>query len=272
MKTVGIEFADLRYSAHQSLSAALDGREIVPVDDLVAAVRLPKSNAEVEVIRGAASAVEHAFKSAQELLKQDVKETTVASRIYQALLEKGSDYVAGQPYVKSGPRALNTHARWSDREIAADEHVLLEVGGCCQRYHAALMRTRLPARVPPALQRAIDAVRAGRDAHLKAVRPGATADEVHGAYLSALDEYGVRSWNRHSSGYPLGIAFPPYWGEIRLMTLARGDHRRLEPGMVLHVISGLTEPDEGVPHVGLSECVLVTDTGWERLIEVDDFI
>ena len=33
--------------------------------------------------------------------------------------------------------------------------------------------------------------------------------------------------------------------------------------MALHVISGLTEPAENVGHVGFSECVLVTETGWK---------
>jgi len=42
--------------------------------------------------------------------------------------------------------------------------------------------------------------------------------------------------------------------------------------MVLHAISGLTEPDAGVGHVGLSECVLVTPQGVEKLINVEDFL
>jgi Xaa-Pro dipeptidase len=272
LRTVGVEFADMRLSAHRNIAAALEGRSVVPVDPLIADIRLPKSRGEVALIRQAAAAVEAAFKTAQSLLVGPTNERRLAAAIYDTLLACGSDYVAGQPYVKSGERALNTHARWSGRDIAPDEHVLLEIGGCVERYHAALMRTRLPKNPSPSVQRAVDAVRAGRDAHLKALRPGVTGDALHAAYLDALDRYGVRSWNRHSSGYPLGIAFPPYWGEIRLMTLTRGVTRQLEPGMALHVISGLTEPAENVAHVGLSECLLVTESGWERLINVDDFL
>lgn len=269
---VGLEFADLRLSAYKTLSEALDGRTLVPVDPLVADIRLPKSESEVALIRQAAKAVEGSFKTAQKILHGPINERSLVAAIYEALLARGSDYVAGQPYVKSGERALNTHARWSGREIAPADHVLLEIGGCVERYHAALMRTRLPQKITPAVQRATDAVRAGRDAHLAAIRPGSSGEEVHAAYLAALDTYGMASSNRHSSGYPLGIAYPPYWGEIRLMTLTLGVTRRLEAGMVLHVISGLTEPAQNVPHVGLSECLLVTDTGWERLINVDDFL
>lgn len=272
LKVVGLEFADIRLSAHRTLAAAVNERTIVPVDPIVADIRLRKSPGEVALIRKASAAVEAAFKAAQDLLVSATNERPLAAAIYDALLAHGSDYVAGQPYVKSGERALNTHARWSGRDIAPGDHVLLEIGGCVERYHAALMRTRLPQNPSPAVQLAVDAVRAGRDAHLEALRPGVTGEALHASYLAALDKYNVRSWNRHSSGYPLGMAFPPYWGEIRLMTLAGGVKRQIEPGMALHVISGLTEPAQNVPHVGFSECVLVTEHGWERLIEVDDFL
>lgn len=269
---IGLEFADLRLALHQALVAAIGAGELVPIDRDVGDIRLVKSAPEVECIRAAAAAVEAAYAAATEVLVSDTTEHRVAAAIYAALLAHGSHYTAGQPYVKSGPRALNTHARWGDRAVAPGEHVLLELAACRHRYHAALMRTRLPTRIGPALQRALDAVRAGRDAHLEALRPGITAGALHQAYLRALDRYGVRGWNRHSSGYSLGIAFPPYWGEIRHLTLGPGADRPLQPGMVLHVIAGLTEPEEGVGHVGLSECVLVTETGFERLINMRDFL
>jgi Xaa-Pro dipeptidase len=271
LRAVGLEF-DMRLPAHRLLSTALVGRTILPVDTLIADIRLRKSPGEVALIRQAAAAVEGAFGTARKALSGPTNERRLAASIYDALLARGSDYVAGQPYVKSGERALNTHARWSCRDIRMGEHVLLEIGGCIERYHAALMRTRLPQKMSPSVQRAVDAVRAGRDAHLTAVKPGATGADVHAAYLAALERYGVASWNRHSSGYSLGIAYPPYWGEVRLMTLTRGVERQLDPGMVFHVISGVTEPAENVPHVGFSECLLVTESGWERLIEVDDFL
>lgn len=270
--TLGLEFADLRHSAFQTFSEELSEYNLSPIDALIGNIRLRKSEGELESIRGAAAAVETAFCAARDVLDTPVSERRLAALIYDALLANGSDYVAGQPYVKSGERALNTHARWSGRKIDAEEHVLLEIGGCVDRYHAALMRTRLPTRLSPQLQRAADAVRKGRDAHLEVLRPGITGQHLHSAYLEALEKCNVRSWNRHSSGYSLGIAFPPYWGEIKLMTLAPGIEREIVPGMVLHVISGLTEPAQEVGHVGLSECVLVTENGWERLIELEDFL
>ena len=269
---IGLELKDIRQAVREKIAERLPHAEVVAVDELVTRQRLVKSSGEQSAIRRAASIVGQAYEAARALLASPTSEREVAASIYHALVLGGSDYVASQPYVKSGPRALQTHARWGDRAIATTDHVLLEIGAAVHRYHAALMRTRLPDERSPALQRAIDAVRAGRDAHLAVLKPGITAGMLHEAYLQALDRYSVRAWNRHSSGYSLGLAFPPYWGEIKLMTLTRASERRLEPGMALHVISGVTEPDAGVPHVGLSECVLVSDHGFERLIGAPDFL
>jgi Xaa-Pro dipeptidase len=267
---IGLETKDIRYSVQAKIAARLPAHE--PIDDLIASQRLVKSAAEIAAIRGAAAIVGKAYEAANALLAGPTSEREVAAAVYRTLVMNGSDYVASQPYIKSGNRALQTHARWGDRSIAPEDHVLLELGACSNRYHAALMRTRLPARPSPAVQRAIDAVRAGRDAHLSVLKPGTTADALHGSYLAALERYDAKAWNRHSSGYSFGIAYPPYWGEIKLMTLTRGVERRLEPGMALHVIAGVTAPEENVPHVGLSECVLITDRGFDRLIGAPDFL
>jgi Xaa-Pro dipeptidase len=269
---LGLETADLRHTMFSTLSRILSDVVLTSVDDIIADIQLVKSPAEIDVIRRSARLVEQGYIAADEALATATTERVVAAEIFSTLLRNGSDDLAGQPYVKSGDRALNTHARWTDRTIAPGDHVFIELAACVQRYQAALMRTRLPGSLSPAVQRAVDAVKAGRDAHLAKLRPGVTGHDLHAAYLDALERRGVASWNRHSSGEPLGIAYPPNWGETRLMTLTRGVERPIMPGMVLHVISGLTEPDEQVPHVGLSECVLITEDGYERLVEVRDFL
>jgi Xaa-Pro dipeptidase len=270
--SIGLETRDIRHSVQVKIAGRLASTRLDAIDDLIAAQRLVKSAAEQDVTRQAAKIVGQAYDAARALLAGPTSERDVTTAVYRALVMGGSDYVASQPYIKSGNRALQTHARWGDRAIAPGDHVLLELGACVNRYHAALMRTRLPAKPSPAVQRAIDAVRAGRDAHLSLLRPGTTADALHGAYLAALERYDAKGWNRHSSGYSFGIAYPPYWGEIKLMTLTRGVERRLEPGMALHVIAGVTAPEENLPHVGLSECVLITENGFDRLIGAPDFL
>ncbi len=272
VEAVGIELAELHHTAASKLHQSRSGAELAGVDHLVAKQRLVKTVTELEQIRGAAAAVEAAYGGVQELLVNATTERKIAERIYAELIRAGSDYVASQPYVKSGPRAFHTHARWGDRTIDPADHVLLELGASVHRYHAALMRSRPPTNHSRDFGRALDAVVAGRDAYLAALRPGISAAELHAAHLAALEGFGARSWNRHPSGYSLGIAFPPYWGELPLLTITVDAEQVLKAGMVLHLISGLTAPEADIPHIGLSECVLVTESGCERLIEVPEFL
>ncbi len=270
--TVGVEFAEIRQASIDALRAGIPNAALTSIDEDVAALRLVKSSAELNRHRDAATAVAAAYGTVRRMLRSSTSERAVAAAVYDALIDAGSDYVASQPYVKSGDRALLTHARWGTRDIAPSDHVLVEIGASVGRYHASLMRTRLMAEPATSYTEVARAVVAGRDALMAAAQPGARAGDLHDAYVGALARRGYASANRHPAGYSLGIAFPPYWGELPLLTITAGADRRLEPGMVLHLISGLTEPAAGIPHIGLSECVLITPTGPLRLIEEEDFL
>jgi Xaa-Pro aminopeptidase len=271
-RLIGVEQAEIRHTAWATISDAIGDAQLVSLDELVATARLRKSAAEVERIRAAARCVQAAYLAAQEALRAPTSEPEVAALLYESLIREGSEYVASQPYVKSGPRAFLTHARWANRRIEPGDHVLLEVGASVDRYHASLMRTRLAAVQSTEYRQGVAAVVAGRDAYLDVIKPGITAEELHEAHLLVLDRFGIRAWNRHAGGYSLGIAFPPYWGEVPLLTLTTGVARKLEPPMAFHLISGVLDPGARVPHIGLSECVLLTEDGIERLVEVSDFL
>jgi Xaa-Pro dipeptidase len=58
------------------------------------------------------------------------------------------------------------------------------------------------------------------------------------------------------SGYSVGIAFAPDWGEGHILSIQPGEQRYLEENMVFHLIPWLQVP--GIAGVGISETVLVT--------------
>jgi Xaa-Pro dipeptidase len=270
VKCLAVELVDVRHEVVNTASA--NERTIVPLDGLLRRIRLVKSQIEIDQVRAAAATTHAALTSATSLLMETTSEAAVAAAIYQALIMNGSEHVASQPYVKAGERALLTHARWGSRRIDPEDHVLIEVAGSVNRYHAPLMRTRLTAARSSDYERAIQGVVAGRDAYLRHATAGTTGDDLHERYLEALDEHGVADWNRHACGYSVGVGIAPYWGEVGLLTISRGSEIELRPGMILHLISGVIEPARDIPHVGLSECVLITDGEPERLLLFPDFL
>jgi len=269
---LGIEFGEVRESLFATLRLQLRPVRMSPIDAIIGDLRLVKDDEELAIIRRAAAIVQTTMQSVTTWIHEAISESELAARIYGELVRSGSQYTASQPYIKSGERSFLTHARWSNRQITTTDHVLIEIGASVDRYHASLMRSRLQPKASRAYHRACEAVLAGRDAYLRYARPGVSAHALHQAYLDALAASGVAHWSRHPSGYSLGIAFPPYWGELPLLTITTGNERLLESGMVLHLISGVCEPAASVPHIGLSECVVITRGGAERLIEVSDFL
>lgn len=266
---IGAELSGISWKARSLLGSAAD---VAAVDDRLTAMRLIKTEAELGLMRRAARSLEAGILAVQPDLSSPTTEATIASRLYAGIIAADSEPLASQPYVKSGARALLTHARWSSKPVAPDEHVLIEAAASIGRYHVAIMRSRLARDRSQHYLRAVAAVTAARDKYLESARPGVTAHEVHEEYVRTLRKEGVGAWNRHACGYSLGLASPPLWGETDLLFVTRNNQRELAPGMVLHLIAGLTEPALAVPHIGLSECVLITNTGCERLVHLPDFL
>ena len=271
--TVGIEMNGVSATAWQILTARTAANQLVSLDDVVAEQRLVKDDDEIALLRVAGDVTARAVERVSDLLSTGpITEAHLAEAVYSQLLEDGSDHLASQPYIKSGPRALHTHARWSQRRIETTDHVLVELAACQRRYHAPIMRSRLADRDDRDYRETVDAVVAGRNAYLWGLRAGVTVAALHTEHESVLDRHGMRHRNRHAGGYSLGVAFAPLWGETNLLMVGPTNERALQVGMALHLISGLTDPGADIPHIGLSECVLVTETGYERLVEVPDFL
>ena len=67
-------------------------------------------------------------------------------------------------------------------------------------------------------------------------------------------------------GYPVGIGFPPTWGEESGFAIVTNNHRQLEAGMVFHI--PMTLRINGEVGVGLSQTFIVNENGAEVLSEL----
>jgi Xaa-Pro aminopeptidase len=113
---------------------------------------------------------------------------------------------------------------------------------------------------PTARQRELyAAVRAGMDAALAAVRPGATYEDVWRAGVTAVRDRGVKDYDvlRSDLGHGIGV-------EPRIPNIARGNTLPLEAGMVINVEVPYYEIGYG--GFQLEYSLLVTGSGYEYLI------
>lgn len=253
---------------HRQLLAEVSPKQVSSVDDMVAGLRLVKSALEIEAIRIAAGITNRAAEAAVAAVEPGVRERDVAATMLDAMMREGSEYLGQEPYVASGPRSGSMHASWSDRPIEPGEPVLIELAAAHHRYHAALMHTVCLEPLSDKLRQLAETCHKARAATIAAMRPGATAEDCHRACVEAIREDGLIEYYRKRTGYSMGLAFPPDWGEGGILSLGYGQHERLRPGMVLHAVPAIRIPGEG--GIGLSATVLVTEDEPEILTQVSN--
>ncbi|KAA5607694.1 aminopeptidase P family protein [Roseospira marina] len=244
----------------------LEGRRGTPFldgSDLIPGLRLIKSPMEQAAVRLAARHAEVAMTAGLAACSAGQTENSVAAAMLSAAVLDGSEAMAMEPLVSSGPRSGLPHMTWRRRPLALGDPLFLELAGCHDRYHAALMRTVWIGTPPPDAQRMMDAALRALDAALAALRPGQPCAAPHEAAQAVIDEAGYTAAFRKRIGYSMGLAFAPDWGEGAILDLFTGRSEVLAPGMVFHLPATLRVP--GLWTVGASETVIMTETGAEVL-------
>lgn len=253
---------------HRRLLAEITPAKVSGIDDLVAGLRLLKSPLEIEAIRRAADIVNRASEAAIAAIAPGVRERDVAATLFDTMLREGSEFLGMEPFVASGPRSGSIHASWSDRIIEKGEPVLFELAAAHHRYHAVLMHTVKVGSLPDDLERIAETCRKAREATIAKMQPGNTAEDCHVACVETIKADGAIEYYRKRTGYSVGLAFAPDWGEGSILSLGYGQHTKLQAGMVLHAVPAIRIPGRG--GIGLSATVLVTDDGPDVLTRVSD--
>ena len=234
---------------------------------IIEQLRIVKSPAELEKMAKAASYVEVGMRAGLAAVKLGASENDLVAAMMGSAIAAGSEYVGMEPLVSAGRRSGVPHGTWRRGRIGNNEPVFLEMAACHDRYHAALMRSAWLGAMP---QIAIDmdkTCQEGLDAALDAIRPGAPCEAPHNACQKIIDRAGYTQNFKKRVGYSVGISFAPDWGEGGILSLFTGVTTELKPGMTFHLPVAVRV--FGQFTVGVSETVLVTETGCKPLSAVD---
>jgi Xaa-Pro dipeptidase len=230
---------------------------------LVEPVRRIKSPAEIAYIREACRLVDAGMVAAFAAAREGSTENLVSVAAYEAMVGGGSDFLATDPIVTSGFRGTIAHTTFANRTLGPGDPVLIELGACKRRYFGALMRTATVGEVAEPFGEIRAVLEHALDACIAAIGPGVTASEVDAVCRGAIADGGYGDYFRKRTGYSIGLAYAPDWGEGHLVSLGEGDETPLEAGMVFHIPPAVRIP--GTTVFGISETVLVTDEGHEVL-------
>lgn len=224
---------------------------------LVTQMRFIKSTAEVAYQRAAARAAEAGMQAAINAAQPGTSEREMAVEICAAMIRAGSD-LPGPGVMSSGERAYHLHGGYSDRVLQHGDIVQIETTPNVRHYHARFMR---PIRVSEASEtdlRVVEQLIAIQDKALAAVAPGVAASVPDAIYRDGVLSAGLRESYTNKTFYSVGLLLAPSGGEP--LEAAPGCDWTFVPGMTFHtyvLARGF----------GMSETILITDTGYERLTQ-----
>lgn len=250
----------------ERIAVALQGVRLADGSGIVEGLRAVKSPAELAAIRLAAAYAQAGMVAALEACRAGASENDIAAAMMAAAISAGSEAMAMEPLVSSGPRSGVPHATWRRRRLESGDAVFLELAASHDRYHAALMRAAWIGTPPAEAQRMMDTALGALATALAAMRPGAPCSAAHEAAQGVIDAAGYTAAFRKRIGYSMGAAFAPDWGEGAILSLFTGVDRLLEPGMVFHLPATLRSYGDFT--VGASETVIVTETGIDILSDL----
>ena len=256
---VGVEMDNYYYSAKAHAVLALSGATLVDATGVANWCRAVKSEAEIAFMRKAARISEAVIAGMADRVVPGVSKNDVIAEAYRDAIRGGGDdwgdYPAIVPLVPSGADAAAPHLTWNGDAFRTGEATTIEIAGCYRRYHAPLCRSIFLGSPPDEMKRAEEAVLEGLAAGLDAARAGNQARDVAAALNGALAKVGIERTAR--CGYPIGLSYPPDWGE-RTISFRATDETVLEPNMTFHFMPGLWMDGWGL---AITESIRITESG-----------
>jgi len=245
LKLRRLGFDSLTASSYLKVKELLADAELEAEEDLVWSLRKVKDEAELALIEQAAEMTSRGMKTAFEVMGAGLRERDVATEIEYEMRKSGSDGVAFETILSSGPRSAFPHGGCGDREIRKGDFVVIDIGAKYQSYCADLTRTLIVGE-PSAKQREIhETVRKAQTEAMNAMRAGVEAKEVDRVARECIAKAGCGENFVHSLGHGVGLDVhePPSLGMRSKDVLVSGNVVTVEPGIYIPKFGGVRIED-----------------------------
>ena len=258
---IGVESDDYYYTAKWDalLRQGLPNARFADAFLLVNWCRMKKSARELEYMHQAGQIAAAAQKAAFEKVAPGVRQCDVMAELYRVttagLPGFGGTFPCKPPNAMVNEICSAPHLSWTDAPLAAGDIFYIEMGGVRHRYHSPLSRCVYLGKPSDRMDTVAKVIAEGLEAVLNRVKPGVACEELATAWKDVTTKHGIEKDSR--IGYPVGIGFPPTWGELTA-SIRAGDKTVLEEGMTFHCIPAIWLDTYGIV---ISETFAVTKNG-----------
>jgi len=227
----------------------------VPAAAALAPLRAVKDAEEIRLLEEAARHADIIVEATADFMRPGMSEIEVARFVTDRFWAAGDH----EPWVivASGPHSALPHHMTSERRLAEDEPVLLDLGAFTGGYGSDITRTYWLGTPPEEAVRIHRVVDEARARGIEAACDGAPCEDVDRAARAVIERAGHGAHFIHRTGHGVGLDVhePPWLVAGNRTPLARGMVHSVEPGIYL----------PGRYGVRLEDLVVVEEGGGRRL-------
>lgn len=254
---MGFENKHISYQTFSNLRKELLSVEFVELDESLNALRIIKTEEEIENLFMAEHIGDRAFTHILKYIKPGVTEKDIALELEYHMKKQGAEGLSFDTIAASGTNSSMPHAIPTDRKLVEGDFLTMDFGCRYQGYCSDMTRTVGVGQVSAKQEMIYDIVLKAQTAALEAIKPGVSCNEIDSVARTIIGDAGYGNYFGHGLGHSVGLfiheepRFSPSCSAI------------LQPGMVITVEPGIYLP--GQFGVRIEDLVAVTEYGCRNL-------
>ncbi|MBP3622379.1 MAG: aminopeptidase P family protein [Lachnospiraceae bacterium] len=264
-KTINIGFENVHISykqykafADEFFKAFGDKITLVELEEKINALRMIKSEKEIEYIAKAEAIGDEAFSHILTYIKPGMTEKEVALELEYTMKKLGAEGLSFDTIAASGANSSLPHAVPTDRVIEEGDFLTMDFGCIYKGYCSDMTRTIFIGSNPVKEQQEVyEIVLKAQLEAMKYIKPGMKCSDIDAVARDIITAAGYGEYFGHGLGHSVGLYIHE---EPRF---SRKCDTILEEGMVLTVEPGIYLP--GKFGVRIEDLILVTKEGYKNL-------
>lgn len=206
IKRIGIiGWSIFPYAIIKSIEKDYPGVEFVKADDLLADMRVIKSENEIALLEKAFEIAELAIEEIIKVIRPGMTELQIVGIAQKVIYENGAEYEGMPQYVLSGRNSTHAISRPTNKTIGKNELVQLNISARVGGYSSGVGRPIYMGKMPKEVREVVEFGLKAHDKTMEFMKAGVPAKEVVNKYYSFVKEHGYEKYLLYGPCHGLGM-------------------------------------------------------------------
>ncbi len=207
------------------------------------AMRLLKSEEEIELMRKAGRIIDQAVSTAFQKAELGMTEIELRQIVHNVITKEGATPTFAA--IQFGENSALPHAGPSQRELRKSDIVLMDCGCSLEGYNTDMTRVGVAGDSTEEQEKVYSIVLQSEEAAIERLEPGFACGAADGVARRVIDEAGYGEYFTHRLGHGIGMEVhePPYLVRGNSLELQVGMTHSVEPGIYLEGLFGIRIED-----------------------------